>query len=191
MLEAGRLIPRFCPEKTCGLVRDMAIPREKRGPLPEKRGAPPPKRPARRPKPTPPPRPPPPKWPPPKPPPPPRPPPPPNPPPPPPRASAPVGRLRASRVRPIMLSILFVFILVRSPEPHVAAIARLRDFAVSLWSECSAHDERQKNDERKCQLQSCGEVCANARIRLLRRKCQRGFPVPTGLQNFATELLPL
>jgi hypothetical protein len=48
-----------------------------------------------------------------------------------------VGRLRASRVRPIMLSILFVFILVRSPEPHVGAIARLRDFAVSLWSECS------------------------------------------------------
>jgi hypothetical protein len=43
-----------------------------------------------------------------------------------------------------MLSILFVFILVRSPEPYVGAIARLRDFAVSLWSECSAHDERQK-----------------------------------------------
>jgi hypothetical protein len=150
MLEAGRLILRFCPEKMCCLVRDMAIPREKRGPLPEKRGTPPPKCPARRPKPTPPPRPPPAKWPPPKPPPPPRPPP---PPPPFPRASAPVGKLSASRVRPIMLSILFVFILVRSRELHVGATACSRDFAVSLWSECSAHDERPKHGERKCQRQ--------------------------------------
>jgi hypothetical protein len=64
-----------------------------------------------------------------------------------------VGRLRASRVRPIMLSILFVFILVRSREPHVGATACPRDFAVPLWSERSAHDERPKHDERKCQRQ--------------------------------------
>src|SRR5207249_9929264 len=94
-----------------------------RGPPSEKRGTPPPKRPAGRPKPTPPPRPPPPKWPPPKPPPPPRPPPPPNPPPPPPCPAAHVVGLSASRVRPIILSILFVFILIRSRGPHVGAIA--------------------------------------------------------------------
>jgi hypothetical protein len=188
MLEAGRLILRFCPEKTCGLVRDIPIPGEKRGPLPEKRGTPPPKRPAGRPKPTPPPRPPPPKWPPP----PPRPPPPPNPPPPPPWPAAHVVGLSASRVRPIMLSILFVFILVRSPEPHVGAIARQRDFAVSLWSECSAHDERPKHGDRKCQLQSCGAVCVNARIRLLGRNCQReDFLFRQVFKNLATELLPL
>src|SRR4029077_20813545 len=46
MLEgAARLIPRFCAEKTCGLVRDIPIPPEKRGPPPEKCGTPPPKRP--------------------------------------------------------------------------------------------------------------------------------------------------
>jgi hypothetical protein len=72
-----------------------------------------------------------------------------------------------------MLNILFVFILVRSPEPYVGAIARPRDFAVPLWSECSAHDERPKHGERKCQLQSRGEVGVNARIRLLGRNCQR------------------
>jgi hypothetical protein len=38
--------------------------------------------------------------------------------------------LSASRVSPIMLTILFVFILVRSPEPHVGAIARPRDFVM-------------------------------------------------------------
>src|SRR6059058_3769537 len=114
---AARLILRFCPEKTCGLVRDIPIPREKRGPPSEKRGTPPPKRPAGRPKPTPPPRPPPPKWPAAKP-----------PPPPPPCPAAHVVGLSASRVRPIILTILFVFISLRSREPHVAAIARPRDF---------------------------------------------------------------
>src|SRR5438874_7616239 len=150
---AARLILRFCPEKTCCLVRDIPIPREKRGPPSEKRGTPPPKRPAGRPKPTPPPRPPPPKWPPPKPPPPPRPPPPPNPPPPPPCPAAHVVGLIASRVRPIILTILFLFISLRSREPHVAAIARPRDFVMPLWSECSTHDERSKHGDRKCQRQ--------------------------------------
>jgi hypothetical protein len=155
------LILRFCPEKTCCFVRDMAIPREKCGPLAEKRGTPPPRCPVRRPKPTPPPRPPPPKWPPPKPPPPPRPSPPPNPPPPP-RASAPVGKLSASRVRPIMLSILFVFILVRSPEPHVGAIARLRDFVVSLRSECTMSGQNMASERPK--VRSIPNIrCASAR----------------------------
>ena len=63
-------------------------------------------------------------------------------------------------MKPIILSILFVFILVRSREPHVGAIARPRDFAVSLWSECSAHDERPIHGERKeqCQEQSKHQV---------------------------------
>jgi hypothetical protein len=52
-----------------------------------------------------------------------------------------------------MVSILFVFILVRSPEPYVGAIARPRGLAVSLWSECPAHDERPKYGDRKCQPQ--------------------------------------
>ena len=52
-----------------------------------------------------------------------------------------------------MLSILFVFIFVRVREPHVGGTAFSRDFAVSLWSECSAYDERPKHGERKCQRQ--------------------------------------
>jgi hypothetical protein len=44
-----------------------------------------------------------------------------------------------------MLTILFVFILVHSSEAHVGAIARLRDFALPLRSECSAQDEQDAN----------------------------------------------
>src|SRR5438034_7348976 len=152
---AGRLIPRSAPEKTYGLIRDIPIPPEKRGTPLAKCGTPPPKCPIGTPKPTPPPRPPPPKCPPPEPPPPPaRPPlkpPPPHPPPPPPWPAAHVVGLSPSRVSPITLSIAFVFIFLRSRGPHVVAIARPRDFAVPLWSECSTHNERLEYGDRRCE----------------------------------------
>jgi hypothetical protein len=56
-------------------------------------------------------------------------------------------------VEPIMLSILFVFILVRSRQPHFGAIARPRDSAVPLWSDSSAHDEGPRHGDRRCQRQ--------------------------------------
>jgi len=60
-----------------------------------------------------------------------------------------------------MLTIVFVFILLRSRQPHVVAIARPQDFVMPLWGECSAHEERPKHADRKCQhqKQSKHQVC--------------------------------
>jgi hypothetical protein len=66
-----------------------------------------------------------------------------------------------------MLTIVFVFILLRSRQPHVVAIARPQDFVMPLWGECSAHEEGPKHADRKCQhqKQSKHQVCGTRTAR--------------------------
>jgi hypothetical protein len=54
----------------------------------------------------------------------------------------------------------------------MSVLLRVREILRSLFGVSAQRTVTgKKNGERKCQLQSCGEVCVNARIRLLGRKC--------------------